>query len=346
MMTAPQDTTALLNVAALRAHFATTLLPNEILLATVPDADVTLSFSRGIPGSTEQGTAALLSERDLTREVLCQAGYTVPVFAPFLFRTDRQAALAWADQVGYPIVASPAWMVRPTSPAPDSVALTAEIDQLAQLTARRSPGPAHPRARYLLEKAAGAHRIELGIAHGEVLYRIIDEAPAGEGAVHPTLEEYARQAVAHIPGLRVGRVWLSVDQPDAARDGQVCEVSDVNPRATFNALLRADKAAAESAALRLLKLEADAQGLELTQRPLAPKAVLTVGGLALPEHAAQHVAEFCDEQLPGLTVTATPSGIVVESSGAAEEIDALQRSLMYGLLDGVRPLYVAVEWRP
>lgn len=347
MSTAQRDTTSLLNVAALRARLDTTLLSNEILLATAPDADLTLSFTRGIPGSTEQGTAALLSERDLTRQLLRDAGVAVPDFASFAFKSERHKALDWADRVGYPVIASPVWMVRTTPPALDAEALTAEIERLAQLTARRSPGPAHPRARYLLEKVAGTHRVELGIAYGEVLYRLIDGEHVDETRVHQGLEERAREAVTHIPGLSVGRVWLTVDHPADPPGGQLCQVLDVSPRATLDVLLRSDAAAAESAALRLMHREADAQGLRMAQRSPDSGAVLTVGGVAVPERAGEQVAEFCAHYLPGLNVNVTASSeFVVDSPGGdADEIDTLQRSLMYGLVDGVRPLYVAAEWK-
>ncbi|HIZ36678.1 MAG TPA: hypothetical protein H9815_12945 [Candidatus Ruania gallistercoris] len=347
MRTARRDSTALLNTAALRAQLNTTLLANEILLATSPEDDLTLSFARCIPGSTDQGTTALLSERDLTRELLRDAGVMVGDFASFAFKSDRGAALEWADQIGYPVAVSPAWMVHIRPPALNAEMLGSEIERIARMTATRSLGPSHPRGRYLVEKVTGGHRIELGIAHGEVLYRLVDGEVVDGTRVHPGLEERARQAVTHIPGLSVARVWLTAEDPAQPPDGQLCRTLDVSPRATFDDLLRLDPAAAERAALRLMHGEADAQGLSITGQSAHSGAVLTIGGVALPERAADQIAEFCTDRLPDLSVRSTPSAeILVESPGDAGDIDTLQRTLMYGLLEGVRPLYVSAEWRP
>ena len=346
MRTAPRDSTALLNTAALRAQLNTTLLANEILLATSPDVDLTLSFARCVPGSTDQGTAALLSERDLTRELLRDAGVTVGDFASFAFKSDRGAALEWAGRIGYPVAASPAWMVHIRPPAPNAEMLRSEIERIAGMPTRLL-GPNHPRGRYLVERVTGDHRIELGIAHGEVLYRLLDGEVVAGTRVHPGLEERARQAITHIPGLSVARVWLTAEDPAQPPDGQQCRTLDVSPAPTFDELLRVDPASAERAALQLIHGEADAQGLSITGQSAQSRAVLTIGGVALPERGADQVAAFCTDHLPDLSVRTGPSSeILVESPGHAGDIDTLQRTLMYGLLEGVRPLYVSAEWQP
>lgn len=345
MRTAAQDATTLLNGAALSSRLDTTLLPDDLLLVTSPSSARTLAFARGIPASTEQGTAALLSERDLTRTMLGQAGHTVPYSASFLFKADRRQALDWADHAGYPVVASPAWLVRSASSAADPESLSERIDHLARLTERRSPGPAHPRARYLVEKIAGAHRVELCLAHGQVLSRNVDDVPVAEDALHPALEAVALKAIADIPGLEVGRVWLSVDAPTAPPDNQVCQVVDVNPRATFDALHRRDADAAMHAAVRLMSLEAGVQGFDLTRHGVPSRAALTLGGVALTKRSSELVKALCRAQLPDATVTATDSsGLLVRSERSVDDLGALQQALMTGKIDGVRPLFASIEW--
>lgn len=344
MSTPYRHSIALLNLAALQAQLSTTMLPGEILLASGTQAGPTVAFTRGIPASTTQGAAALLSERDLTRALLRDAGHDVADFGVFLLRSDRRPALSWAENAGYPVSASPVWTVKESPHVTDSDELVMQIEAVARLASRRSPGPTHPRARYLVQKIAGARRIELSIAHGEVIARLIDNEPATADDLHADLEELGRSAIHDVPGLSVGRVWFALDDPRHPSAGE-CKVLDVNPRITFTRLLQRDEAAAHHAATRLLQLEADAQGLHLQSRSTCPDAVLTIGGVALPERAAAQVAQFCRANFPALSVTADSSSeIQVSSTGDAESLGTLQWSLIQGLVPGVRPLHVSIDW--
>jgi len=344
MTTSYRASTALLDLAALQAHLSTTMLPGEILLASNPQAGPTVAFTRGIPASTTQGAAALLSERDLTRALLRDAGHDVPECAVFLLRSDRSAALAWAEEAGYPVTATPVWTVQASRQVTDPDSLVARIDALAQLTGRRSPGPNHPRARYLVEKIPAERSIELSIAHEEVIARLVDDQPAAAGDVHPDLEELGRRVIRDVPGLSVGRVWLALDDPTHPQGGRTCQVVDVSSRITFTGLQ--PEGAAAHAAARLLQLEAAAQGLHWHDRSPSLTAMLTIGGVALPERAAEQVGRYCADTVPALSVESdSASEIVVSSPDDAESLAILQRSLIQGRIPGVRPLYVSVDWR-
>lgn len=346
-LTHPRDATSLLNVAALDTGFNTTLFAGGILLASIPSSEQALSFAGDIPASTTQGTAALLSERDYARRFLHDAGAQVVAHTSLRFDDDAAYIGHVADQVGYPARVSPVWASKRSRRIDDSAALRQEVEQLASIAGPRRTRRNHPRARFMLEHDAGQALLDYGIAHGRVLFRLIDGSPTEASDVATELDDFALRVMSLVPGIEVGRVRFEVAEPLSAVTSHTCALLDVSPKVRLDTLRAAHPSIAERAATDIVALEA--QGQQITSPTLGSRsgARITAHGVALPETGVRDLSEYCTETDPRIeNFTSDESTVSADIPPDPSLVDDLQQALVHGGVGSMRPLYVDAQWQP
>src|SRR5690625_651478 len=93
--------------AALAAGLNTRLLSRQVLQVQTPEGETT-AFTHGVPQSSTLAAVTYSQDLRMRRGLLGHAGIPQPRGATVAIGRERNAALRYAEEIGYPVVIKPA----------------------------------------------------------------------------------------------------------------------------------------------------------------------------------------------------------------------------------------------
>jgi hypothetical protein len=366
--------------AALERGMDVTLLPRQVLMVgrgnpIVGDA----SFVHGVPQSSSLSGVTFAQDKRVRRALLEREGFTVPRGATFSIGHSAKRAMAFAERIGFPVVAKPTMGDNAVGAIP-SIRSRGQLEEAIEyfhtpfedredfvrasyaMTELREPGlrdgmpVAPPSYRFLIERQISGQYIRLLVVDGTVRNAVFCPSGPSEAAttgvqdvtalIHPTITEYAVAAARVIPGLSVVAIDLVVPDFHTATGHKDIHIVEYSERPWLALQDAHSKQLVQNLAEQLLRYELRGKPT-LAFRELIEVEVRIDGAVA-PEAFKEACAKMCAELglESSLMLTDAAIGEVTgRLRGSARMIAWLIETALEGGIEGYRAMLAELRVR-
>lgn len=365
------------HAAALRHGLDVALYPRQVLIARDPNSGKELSFVHGVPETAQLGPVTYAQDKRMRRALMESAGLPIPRGVTFSVGRGLDAAKAFAQRIGYPVVIKPAIgdnAIEVFAGISNEDEFDAAIDKLRVapseretftraaygLTELREPGEEDgrlvvpPGYRFLVEEHVHGTYLRMLVIGNAVHSAVLTDGSPGLGTitpgrevldeVHPSLLQLAVGALSTVPGLPVAAVDLVVEDHQRACDEQGAWIVEFSERPGLAVQAASSEVQAANLGSELLRAHAEYADIPVDGAYRQEVTILwRAEAIPNPSSALDTINEYINatELSAELDISDSIEGSVGgKIHGQSHDIALLSEQLIHGALRGHRAMFI------